>query len=117
LAGALTTACDTAPQRAEARADTSLAGALPGASQPATAASTAPPADTQRVVLGVKGMYCASCERTVTAMLRRTPGVLRANVNVDRAEATVVYDSARTSPAKLVEVVTTLGYDASVKRT
>lgn len=74
-------------------------------------------ADTQRVVLAVKGMYCASCEQTVVTMLRRTAGVLKADVSVERGEATVSYDSTRTSPAQLVQVVKTLGYEASVKRT
>lgn len=112
ILAAMATACDTAPRRAEASADTARAAADPSASRPVGVAT-----DTQRVVLNVKGMYCASCERTVSAMLRRTPGVLRADVSVDRGEATVVYDAGRTTPTKLVAVVTTLGYDASVKRT
>ena len=101
----------------EAREE-SRAAASSGAS---AAASPAVPsvatADTQQVVLAVKGMYCASCERTVVAMLRRTAGVIKADVNVERGEATVSYDSTRTSPAQLVQVVKTLGYEASVKRT
>lgn len=109
---AVAMACDTAPRRAEASADSTRAAASPSASRPVGAAT-----DTQLVVLNVKGMYCASCERTVTAMLLRTPGVLRADVSVDRGEATVVYDARRTTPTRLVAVVTTLGYDASVKRT
>ena len=83
----------------------------------ASATLTSAAADTQRVVLAVKGMYCASCEQTVATMLRRTAGVVRAEVSVERGEATVSYDSARTSPAQLVQVIKALGYDASVKRT
>ena len=93
------------------RRDTSASRVAPSAT-PATAA-----ADTQRVVLAVKGMYCASCEQTVVTMLRRTAGVVRAEVSVERGEAAVAYDSARTSPAQLVQVIKALGYDASVKRT
>lgn len=102
-------ACDSATQRAEARPDARHGTASSAAAVAAT--------DTQHVVINVKGMYCASCESTVTAMLRRTPGVLCANVSVDNGEATVVYDSARTSPAKLVNVITALGYTASVRGT
>ena len=81
----------------------------------AAGAERATPVDTQRVALNVKGMYCESCESTVAAMLRRTPGVFRADVSVERSEAVIVYDSARTSPTKLVDVVATLGYSAAVK--
>lgn len=80
-------------------------------------ARTVASSDTQHVVLAVRGMYCASCEQTVVTMLRRTAGVLRADVSVEQGEAAVSYDSTRTSPAQLVQIVKTLGYDASVKRT
>lgn len=73
------------------------------------------PVDTQRVALSVKGMFCESCERTVTAMLRRTPGVLGTDVSVARSEAVVMYDSTRTSPSKLVDVIGKLGYTAIPK--
>ena len=80
-------------------------------------AQTFAASDSQHVVLAVKGMYCASCEQTVVTMLRRTAGVLRADVNFDRGEAAVSYDSTLTSPEQLVQVVRSLGYHASVKRT
>lgn len=67
----------------------------------------------QRVVLAVQGMSCESCERTVSAMLRRTPGVLTATVSVARGEAVVTYDPARTTPADLARVVRQLGYEAA----
>ena len=96
----------------------------PGSDAPAgnTAATTAgveraPPVDTQRVALNVRGMYCESCESTVAAMLRRTPGVFRADVSVERSEAVITYDSTRTSPTRLVNVIATLGYSAEVKGT
>lgn len=77
--------------------------------------STAVPVDTQQVALSVKGMYCESCESTVTAMLRRTPGVLGTDVSVARGEAVVMYDSTRTSPSRLVDVIGKLGYTATLK--
>ncbi|MGI9077112.1 MAG: heavy-metal-associated domain-containing protein [Gemmatimonadaceae bacterium] len=92
-----------------------------GASQPSDDAQSAiqlvprPQADTQQVVLRVKGMTCESCERTVTIMLSRTPGVIRASVSYARREATVLYDASRTAPPALIEVVKRLGYSASVK--
>lgn len=102
--------CDSRDQRATTDSDT----ALGSATQPPAALAAA---DTQRVALSVKGMYCASCQSTIAAMLRRTPGVLSADVSIERGEAIVAYDSLRTSPVKLVEVISSLGYVASVKRT
>lgn len=96
-------ACDTSSQRAD----------VPSAADVAVVAG----ANSRHVVLSVKGMFCTSCEGTVTAMLRRTPGVVHATVSVERGEAAVTYDSARTSPAKLVTVITNLGYTASVQGT
>ncbi len=86
-----------------------------GAPQTNPRVATAAPADTQRVVLAVKGMYCESCERTITVMLKRTPGVLSASVSLDRGDAVVLYDPARTAPAKLAAVVEQLGYPAAIK--
>lgn len=73
------------------------------------------PVDTQRVALSVKGMFCESCESSLTAMLRRTPGVLGTDVSVERSEAVIMYDSTRTSPSRLVEVIGKLGYTATPK--
>lgn len=90
------------------------------ASNPAatsTGADRMAPVDTQLVALNVKGMYCESCESTVAAMLRRTPGVFGADVSVERSEAVVTYDSTRTSPTKLIDVIEALGYSAAVKGT
>lgn len=99
-------ACNATPQRGEAQSGESEDRLV-----------TAAAIDTQHVVLSVRGMYCESCESTVTAMLRRTPGVLRADVSVSRGEAAVVYDAGRVSPKNLVDVVKTLGYTASMKGT
>jgi len=73
-------------------------------------------AHARQVVLHVSGMYCVSCEHTITAMLKRAPGVQRAVVSVQRSQAIVVYDPAKTSPAKIIEVITNLGYRATVQR-
>ena len=98
------------PEKAaeDARPDTAAMSAIPP--NPPTV-----PVDTQRVALDVKGMFCESCESSLTAMLRRTPGVLRTDVSIARSEAVVMYDSTRTSPSRLVDVIGKLGYTATVK--
>lgn len=101
--------CTSGTPLAETGADSSAATSI--------GAEGTAPVDTQRVTLNVKGMYCESCESTVAAMLRRTPGVFQADVSVERSEAVVTYDSTRTSPTRLVEVIGKLGYSAAVKGT
>jgi copper chaperone CopZ len=101
-------ACSPGTPGDEPQSDTSAMSAI-------RASSPAAPVDTQRVALAVKGMFCESCESTVTAMLRRTPGVLASDVSAARSEAVIMYDSTRTTPAKLVEVIGTLGYTATLK--
>jgi len=95
------------------RAGSGETGARAGEVHPAV---TSVVADTQRVVLQVNGMYCTSCESTIATMLKRTAGVVRASVSVQRADAVIVYDPARTSPARLIDVIRSLGYTASVRR-
>lgn len=75
-----------------------------------------PRADTAHVLIDIKGMYCASCEETIQAMLMRTAGVRRVEVSAKNSRAAVTYDRTKTSPAAIVAVVTRLGYDARVHR-
>lgn len=105
---AITVGCNTAAERADAHLDSSAASTVRPNSLVASV-------DSQQVALSVKGMYCKSCESTIAAMLRRTPGVLTADVSVARSEAVVLYNSSRTSPTKLIDVIGTLGYNASLK--
>ncbi|MFC9065245.1 heavy metal translocating P-type ATPase [Streptomyces harbinensis] len=62
------------------------------------------------VVLDVTGMLRASQQSTVTAVLRRRPGVRRAEVNPVTQTATVTYDPRRTSLAQLRHWVEECGY-------
>jgi len=70
---------------------------------------------TERVVIAVEGMSCTSCASGIKAMLKRTPGVIAAEVSFEKREAVVDYDAEQTSREKIVEAITKLGYKASVK--
>ena len=85
--------------------------------QPAATRTASTGPGQARVVLSVRGMYCQSCERTVTAMLQRIPGVQRAEVSVNRGEAVVLYDPSRTSAEGLITVLERLGYQAAIRAT
>ncbi|MCP9496926.1 MAG: cation transporter [Pyrinomonadaceae bacterium MAG19_C2-C3] len=70
---------------------------------------------TERVVIAIEGMHCGGCASGIKAMLKRTPGVVSAEVSYEAGEANVEYDSANTSREKIVEAITSMGYKASVK--
>lgn len=72
-------------------------------------------AKTERVTISIEGMSCTSCASGIKAVLKRTPGVIAAEVSFERREAVVDYDSDKTSREKIVEAVTKLGYRATVK--
>ena len=69
----------------------------------------------QRVLVAIDGMQCTSCATGIKAMLKRTPGVISAEVSYERREADVEYDPSRTSPDKIAEAISNMGYKASVK--
>jgi len=69
----------------------------------------------ERVLIAIDGMHCTSCADGIKAMLKRTRGVISAEVNFERREADVEYDPSSTSPEKIVEAITNMGYKANVK--
>lgn len=71
--------------------------------------------DNARVLVAIEGMHCTSCANGIKAMLKRTPGVISAEVSYERREADVEYDPSRTSPEKIVEAIANIGYKVSVK--
>jgi P-type Cu+ transporter len=62
----------------------------------------------------VSGMTCAACSGRVQRSLEQTAGVASANVNLMTGAATVAYDPAVTSPARLVETIRATGYGAEL---
>lgn len=70
----------------------------------------------QQVVLTVSGMHCGSCATGITAMLKRTEGVLEGKVSYETREAVVDYDASKTSPERIVAVIEKMGYKAAIKK-
>jgi copper chaperone CopZ len=56
----------------------------------------------KEVKLGIKGMTCPSCAKTVEALLNREAGVKKASVDYDSAVATVSFDSDETTAENLL---------------
>lgn len=70
----------------------------------------------QSVTLSVPGMTCAACPITVKKAISKIDGVTKIDVKLDRREAVVTFDDARTSVQKLTQATQDAGYPASVKR-
>lgn len=73
-------------------------------------------ANLKHSVLSISGMSCSGCAAGIRAMLKRTEGVVSAEVSYDDAEAKVAYDSSKTSEAQLIEVISKMGYKAAPKK-
>ncbi len=86
-------------------------GKLAGASAVPAAAKTAALETSE---LKITGMECEVCASVIQRKLLETPGVAKAQVEYPAGHATVQFDPSQTSPEKLVEVVNSTGYKASL---
>ncbi|MFA5106242.1 MAG: heavy metal translocating P-type ATPase [Candidatus Micrarchaeia archaeon] len=68
----------------------------------------------KKTELTIGGMHCASCSALISRSLQKSPGVKFANVNYAAAKALVEYDEKQTDEKKLVEIVKSRGYAASI---
>ena len=64
----------------------------------------------ERTTLNISGMSCGHCVGRVTRALASIGGIEVEDVKI--GSATIGYDPAATSPARIAEVVTAAGYDA-----
>ncbi len=82
----------------------------------ALSAALSPPAwaATQTVTLSVSGMTCATCPITVKKALNKVEGVENIEVNVEKKEALVTFDDAKTTVEVLLEATKKAGYPSTV---
>jgi mercuric ion binding protein len=69
----------------------------------------------QTVTLAVPGMSCVACPITVRKALSKVEGVSRVEVDLDRREAVVTFDDAKTSVETLTRATGKAGYPSTVK--
>lgn len=72
-----------------------------------SAASWAAP---KAVTLSIPGMDCPTCPITIKKALGRVPGVSGIEVNLERREASVTFDDAKTNIAALTQATENAGY-------
>lgn len=73
-------------------------------------------AEDATVKLAVRNMSCALCPLTVATAIRGVDGVKDVSVDYRTGTAVVVFDDARTTPAKIAEASRRAGYPASEAR-
>jgi mercuric ion binding protein len=73
-------------------------------------------AATKTVTLSVPGMTCSACPITVKKALIKVDGVVKTEVSLEKKEATVTYDDAKTSVNALLDATKNAGYPSSVKK-
>jgi Cu+-exporting ATPase len=70
----------------------------------------------EKIILKIGGMSCASCAATVEKTLRRVEGVSEAAVNFAVEKAAVEYDSSQVKQAELINAVESAGYSVVGKK-
>ncbi len=66
------------------------------------------------VTLSVPDMNCAACPITVKKALGKVAGVAKTEVNLDKREATVTFDDARTNVDALTRATRDAGYPSTL---
>ena len=98
------------PQRYLARQETARQA------QPATNGMTPAPKpeidskNITRINIGITGMTCTSCARTINKALEALPGVYLVNVNFASEKALVEFDGTKTDRAMLYHTIENAGY-------
>ncbi|MBL4594373.1 MAG: heavy-metal-associated domain-containing protein [Flavobacteriales bacterium] len=55
---------------------------------------------------------CGMCKTRIEKAMAYEKGILSSNLNVEKAELTVIYKPSKTSPDKIREAISLVGYDA-----
>jgi copper chaperone CopZ len=67
----------------------------------------------ERLTLAIDGMSCGHCVARVKQTLAAAPGVQVENVSI--GSASLAYDAAASTPARIAAAVSAAGYPARVK--
>ncbi len=70
----------------------------------------------KQVKFNLEGMTCASCANTIDKVLNKQEGITKANVNLANDTAIISYDESKITIGEMIEVVESVGYDASVNQ-
>jgi mercuric transport protein len=68
------------------------------------------------VKLSVRGMTCSGCVNAVKTALEGVPGVTKAEVSLEKNEASVTYTKGKTTPEALMKAVEKAGFKCSMQK-
>jgi copper chaperone len=67
----------------------------------------------ETMVLKVSGMSCGGCVASVTKVLQDLPGVVKADVSLEKGEAAVSYEAGQVTRQQMVLAIDDAGFEAS----
>ena len=67
----------------------------------------------QTVTLGISGMTCGGCVRSVTNVLKAQDGVAKAEVTLEKSNAVVEYDPGKVQLEQLKRSVVEAGFEVA----
>jgi len=67
----------------------------------------------QTVTLGISGMTCGGCVRSVTNVLKAQDGVAKAEVSLEKNNAVIEYDPAKVQLEQLKQSVVEAGFEVA----
>ncbi|MFQ5586688.1 MAG: copper ion binding protein, partial [Thermodesulfobacteriota bacterium] len=102
--------------RCKERFDSDPEAALVPEGKPEPAEKGSPNEKTERAILPLKGMSCASCAHKIEKALQGIDGVAQASVNFAAEKATVDYDPSQIKETDLAKAVESAGYSVVGKR-
>jgi copper chaperone len=65
----------------------------------------------QTVTLGISGMTCGGCVRSVTNVLKAQDGVAKADVSLEKSNAVIEYDPGKVQVEQLKRSVEEAGFE------
>jgi copper chaperone len=67
----------------------------------------------ESTVLKVGGMSCGGCVKSVTSVLQALPGVAKADVSLEKGEATVEFEAGRVTREAMLKAIDDAGFEAA----
>ena len=67
----------------------------------------------ETIVIGVTGMRCQACVKSVTTVLQALPGVEQVEVSLDAGQASITCDPALASVTDFRSAIDDAGFDAN----
>jgi copper chaperone CopZ len=77
------------------------------------AAGTAPAKNGKSVVYRIQGFTCVTCAVGLETLLRREPGMERAEASYPNATVVIEFDPARVSEKRLKELISEMGFSVA----